>query len=181
MEKIQKIYISDIDLGKLVGAKLDIGESFLIDLQDEDDWGFVVKLAALLEAVVTELIIQTINNEKMNTHVEKLNLMGATGKLNLGKDLGSLNQGLIKFCNAFQPLRNKFVHSTKYLHKSLNEFLSENSGVSDSLKSAIPNFENKSIPSHGKSIELDEIFERDQRQAIYLSALMVIAESLKDI
>ena len=178
LEKIQNVYIGDISLGQLVGSKLDIGESFLIDLQNEDDWGFVVKLAALLEAVVTELLIQNIDNEKINIHITKLNLLGATGKLKLGKELDALNPRLVKLCNAFQPLRNKFVHSTKYLHTPFNEFLSDYTDIADKLKSTLPAVERNSTSSQGKNINLNEIFEEDSRQAIYLSALMVLAESL---
>jgi hypothetical protein len=178
-QRFKNAYLGDINISELVATKLHVKEDFLFNLQNEDDWGFVVKLSALLETIVTEILISNIGIEGMNNHITKLNLAGATGKLKLGKNLNILNQKLISFCNAFQPVRNRFIHSTKYLNTSFNSFvLDKNNNVLDSLKNAIPVYKNETISESEKNICLQEMFDSNPREAIFLAAVSIIGESL---
>ncbi len=175
---IENIYFQEISLKDYVAKKLNVKEDFLFNLQKEDDWGFVIKTSALLETLVTDLIINAIEDERMHSHIEKLNLSGATGKIKLGKEINVLSKELCNFCEAFAPIRNKFVHGTKNLHTTFNQFISEaDESIVSRLKNCLPSIPRSKYGGEPEPTYL-EIFSVDPRYAVFHTLCTILMLSL---
>lgn len=84
---------------------------FLLSLLDGDDWSLVIKSHALIESIVTELIVTRIDEPRTRAFVERLPLSNAeTGKLRLAKDFDLIGTNARSFVKAFSALRNSLVH-----------------------------------------------------------------------
>ncbi len=175
-----KIYIGDKDLSDHVAQKFDVDYEFLISLQKEDDWSFIIKTSALLETLVSDIIIANINNKQLHSHINKLNMSGATGKLKLAKDMNILSDELKNLCDAVLPIRNKFVHSTKYLHESLNRYILDESqsNIIKQLKKTIPPNLNQNPPDVGEVVDLAQILKDDPRTYIFNALTLILGSDL---
>lgn len=175
---IQNISFKGISLKDYVAEKLNVNEDFLFNLQKEDDWGFVIKTSALLETLVTDLIINAVPDSRMHTHIEKLNLSGVTGKIKLGKELNILSKDLCNFCEAFSPIRNQFVHGTKNLHTTFNQFISDADGnIVTRLKNCIDTTP-RSQYGGGAEPSFLEVFDVDPRYAVFNTLCIILMKSL---
>jgi hypothetical protein len=61
-------------------------------LDEPSDWSFVIKLAVMLEAALTQVISSRLDTPELQRHLARLNLDGRTGKLQLAIDLGVIDQ-----------------------------------------------------------------------------------------
>src|SRR5438034_5208482 len=84
--------------------------NFLHGLLKQDDWSFVIKAHALLEAVVTQLVIANIGSASFVRCIERLPLGGQFGKIRLCEQLGLLSDDQRKFVRWLSELRNPLVH-----------------------------------------------------------------------
>jgi len=79
-------------------------------LLKQDDWSFVIKAHALLEAAVTQLLIANIGGESLARFIERLPLGGQFGKIKLCEELALLSNPQRKFIRWLSELRNPLVH-----------------------------------------------------------------------
>ncbi len=93
----------------LVGDLRQKGE-LLRGLFKQDDWSFVIKAHALLEAAVTQLLIANVGGESLKKFIERLPLGGQFGKIKLCEELALLSAPKRKFIRWFSELRNPLVH-----------------------------------------------------------------------
>lgn len=96
---------------RLVGGLKDRFD-FLLRLYDEDDWSFVIKLHALIEASTTQLIVRKVGHEAIRASIERMPLSGdEVSKLRLTKDLGLYTKEKRTFVRRLSTLRNLLVHN----------------------------------------------------------------------
>jgi hypothetical protein len=79
-------------------------------LLKQDDWSFVIKAHALLEAAVTQLLIANIGSPSLASFIQRLPLGGQFGKIKLCEELALLSDPQRKFIRWFSELRNPLVH-----------------------------------------------------------------------
>lgn len=92
-------------------SKFDENKELLFKLVEEDDWSFVIKVHAFIEAMVTELIITQISDDRIKSTIERLPLSdGQASKLKMAKELNLLNSNERKFIKLFSSLRNELAH-----------------------------------------------------------------------
>jgi hypothetical protein len=92
-------------------SKFDDNKELLFNFVKEDDWSFVIKTHAFIEAMVTELIITQISDDRIKSTIERLPLSdGQASKLKMAKDLNLLNSNERKFIKIFSSLRNELAH-----------------------------------------------------------------------
>lgn len=111
------MYIYKLDAEKLlrktvcglVGEFLEKGD-FLHGLLKQDDWSFVIKAHALLEAAITQMVIANVGNEQLASFIERLPLGGQFGKIKLCEQLRLLPDAHRKFARWFSEFRNPLVH-----------------------------------------------------------------------
>jgi hypothetical protein len=73
-----------------------------------DDWSFIIKLSALIDAALTWALAARFNADPvLEDHLARLNVGGPTGKLELAKDAGLIDKQIAKFIDKLQQLRNK--------------------------------------------------------------------------
>lgn len=104
--------------------KIGLETGFFTALYDEDDWSFVIKLHALLEAACTHLLLFHFNEPELADLFARLELSGKTvGKtVFLGK-LGLLGKEWRRFVSALSELRNDLVHDIRQSTFSLAQFV----------------------------------------------------------
>jgi hypothetical protein len=99
---------------------------FLLDLLHEDDWSFVIKSHALIEAATTEMIIHHLGEERLKGIVERLPLSDTQfGKIAVVKNLALLDDHQRKFVRWFSGLRNKLVHRIENVNFTFKDHLKQ--------------------------------------------------------
>ena len=89
----------------------DLGSGFLSDLLSEDDWSFVIKSHALLEAAVSQLLTHHIGDQRLASIVERLELSNMqVGRLAFVRALDLLDKPHHRFIRSLSELRNDLVH-----------------------------------------------------------------------
>lgn len=97
---------------------------FIKRLESDDDWSFVIKMQALIEAAVTEAAVARTGEEKLNRVIERLPLVdGDTGKLTIGRDLGLLTKPQRRFVQKMAALRNQLAHRVESVDFTFPEYL----------------------------------------------------------
>jgi len=96
---------------------------FFQSLVAEDDWSFIIKIHALYEAAVTNLITERIGEKSLEPFFSRLELGDKSrGKLRLAKDLGLLDEDERKFIHALSEIRNDFVHDVRNTNANLEAY-----------------------------------------------------------
>lgn len=87
-------------------------KGFLEQLETQDDWSFVIKSHALIEAAVTNMIVEKLGESGLLEFVQRLPLSdNRTGKVTVAMKLELLEAGHRKFIKWFSELRNSLVHN----------------------------------------------------------------------
>lgn len=127
------MYVHDQDARKWVTETIksvakDFGSKshFIVDLLKQDDWSFVIKAHAMLEAALTEVLLEHLGEFRLKRLVERLPLSdGQIGKVAAAKDLGLLSDDHRKFIRWFSELRNDLVHRLENIHFSFERHVSK--------------------------------------------------------
>ena len=89
------------------GAPTDL----LSRLRDEDDWSFVVKLHALIEAVVTNMLTKILDDDRLEAIFSEMELSNKkTGKMAFVKQMKLMPEKHRRFIHSLSELRNACVH-----------------------------------------------------------------------
>lgn len=100
--------------------KLMLHPDFFEKLLEEDDWSFVIKLHALIEAAVGSLLLYHLEEPKLERIISRLELGNKTfGKLAFLKDLELLGDTYRRYIFSLSELRNEFVHNVHNCNTSL--------------------------------------------------------------
>lgn len=94
-------------------GNLSLPVGFLDALRAEDDWSFVIKGHALLEAAVTHLLVIS-TDPRLGAPFAQLELSGVrAGKLAFASALELLGENERRFVRRFSELRNSLVHDVR--------------------------------------------------------------------
>lgn len=97
---------------------------FLSHLLEEDDWSFVIKLHALIEAATTLAIVKHVNEPSIRSTIERLPLSDEQiGKLKIAKDLSIYSRPQRSFIKRLSALRNDLVHNIERINFNFLEHL----------------------------------------------------------
>jgi hypothetical protein len=99
---------------------------FFERLLREDDWSFVIKLHALIEAATTNVLVEVLNTPELRDHFARVPLSDVEyGKLSLLKalDIGtSRERGFIR---KLSEIRNQLVHNVQHTSFTLKNLAAE--------------------------------------------------------
>ena len=167
-------------------------KSFFEDLKKDDDWSFVIKLHAIFEALVTDLIRVELGRNELADLLTRIELSGRpTGKLEFAKKLSSLNEKEVKFIRTLSELRNDLVHNIKNVGFDLDTYVTKID--KNKLKSTSKAFcfeMKKKIEEDGRKYSQLEYFQKYPRKTLYaLSQSLLISiqerrlikEDIKDL
>jgi len=112
-----------IDKGILeLQRQIGLGEAFFAHLLDEDDWSFIIKLHALIEAACTHLLNFHFKEPGLRTLLSRLELSNTTsGKIAFLKAVGLLGKEERRYIRALSELRNNLVHDVRNQKFDLND------------------------------------------------------------
>ena len=125
------LYKSDLDY--IISKYIDEVRSGVIGcnealamLAKEDDWSFVIKSHALIETIITQMIVEHSGDNKFEKIIKRLPLSDSQiGKAALCKELGLLNKTEISFIRFYSELRNSLVHNFENIHFNFQRYLRE--------------------------------------------------------
>jgi hypothetical protein len=105
-------------------VELSLPTGFMERLKDEDDWSFIIKAHALLEALLTHLIVTVLDREELRNPIASLNVVGSrTGKVVFAVALGALGDSEARFIQRLTGLRNRLVHDVSKVSFSLTDYV----------------------------------------------------------
>jgi hypothetical protein len=117
---------TDFDIATALRAmeqQLSAPQDSLINLVSHDDWSFIIKAHALIEAAVTFALTSVID-ERLGRIFAMLELgKSETGKLEFAKALGLLSSEQRGFIRVLSKLRNTLAHDARYLNFTLDEHI----------------------------------------------------------
>jgi hypothetical protein len=109
---------------KAIDAEYDLGSNFFVELHNEDDWSFVIKAHALIEASVAQLLTQHFGDERLRRVFHRLEIANtSTGRLAFVRALGLLSEAESRFVRSLAELRNNLVHQVHNVRFAFADYL----------------------------------------------------------
>jgi hypothetical protein len=110
-----------------IETQLGLPPGFLLHLyQNEDDWSFVIKIHAFLEAVLTHLLAEHLGQPDLLpvfAYLETSNVR--TGKLAFVRAFDLLDKGARRFIHTLSELRNNLVHDVSNVNFRFPDYVSQ--------------------------------------------------------
>lgn len=101
--------------------RLGLPERYVLQMRENsNDWEFLIKLAVLVEAAVTQALVSSLHNDLMFDHVSGLS---QSARLNLCEKLGLLQKNEKLILDSLATVRNQFAHRVENLSKTLQEYV----------------------------------------------------------
>jgi len=105
--------------------RMGLPSGFFEELQQEDDWSFIIRLHALFEGACTHLLLFHFQEPALSDVLSRLELSNkSTGKVAFLDRLELLGKGSRRFISSLSELRNSLVHDVTNHAFSLKEMVS---------------------------------------------------------
>lgn len=108
-----------------------LGEGYIERIQlmysilKESDWALVIKCHAILESVVTELLLAHTDQSSLRDLIERLPLSDEEiGKMKIAKDYDCIPRSQRSFVRSFSTLRNNLVHKVGNINFNFEDHVS---------------------------------------------------------
>lgn len=154
--------------------------NFLVKLLLDDDWSFVIKSHSLIESLITELIINKIDEVEIKKVIERMPLHNDTvSKMEIVKIYKLLSIDERNFIINLTEIRNKIVHKYENINFSFETYINE---LSDKNKRKrwreIHLWESMSKETKDK---IEKSIYTNPKIAIWLALTMFVINSLEKI
>ncbi|WP_409522339.1 hypothetical protein [Nitrincola sp. MINF-07-Sa-05] len=160
------------ELVPLLEEKLGIEPGFFdsLDNDEENDWSFIIKMHALIEAAISHLLTEHLGKAGLADIFSRLDMSNkATGKAAFIKSLGLLDEAERRFISSFSELRNKLVHDVKNVNFDLAEHVENmNSKERDIF------LKNFNLLSTEVTDDVRNLFRFDPRQAVWYASMALL-------
>ncbi len=157
------------DLVPLLEQKLGLQSGFFesLDGEDENDWSFIIKVHALIEAAVSHLLTEHLQRPELDDLFSRLDMSNkATGKAAFVKALSLLEEPERRFLSSLSELRNRLVHDVRNVNFDLA------SHVEDMSQKEQDTFlKNFNLLSTEVTNDVRKLFRFDPRQALWYAAM----------
>ncbi|MGC2626768.1 MAG: hypothetical protein WA269_08015 [Candidatus Udaeobacter sp.] len=119
----KRVFVSEL-FENWITRRLGLAQSPLRSLESDDDWSFVIKMYAILEAALNHLLKVRLNDPKLIKIVTKLPTNDERrGKLALIKTYDLLREDCRLFVQLFSKIRNTAVHDAKSFGLDLTKYV----------------------------------------------------------
>jgi len=149
--------------------KLGVESGFFasLDGDDENDWSFVIKTHALIEAAISHLLTEHLKRPELAGTFSRLEMSNeATGKVAFATALGLLEKPERRFIISFSELRNMLVHDVRNVNFDLA------SHVQGMDQKDQDTFQRKfNLLSTEVTNEIRSLFRLDPRQALWYASM----------
>lgn len=110
--------------GKAIQELLGLSPVFMDDLRHESsDWAFVVKLAVVVEAALTQSISSGFDSPALKAHLMRLPMDGRAGKIQLSQDMGITGKKGAGRLRAIASIRNAYAHDVSVIDVPLKSYI----------------------------------------------------------
>lgn len=157
------------DLVPLLEAKLGVKPGFFESLDDEDenDWSFVIKLHALVEAAVAHLLTEQLSRPELTDLFAHLDISNkTTGKAAFVEALALLGKPERRFMSSLSELRNKLVHDVRNVNFDFLQYVERMN--KDQQAAFLNNF---NLLATEITDDVRNLFRHDPRQALWYSGM----------
>ena len=104
--------------------ELGLPKRFFEDIKNEDDWSFVIKLHALIEASITNILKEKFAEQDLIDIFSLMELSNKkTGKIAFIKKMDLLPKKFRNFISKFSELRNLLVHNISNVSFNFNDYI----------------------------------------------------------
>ena len=111
---------------KAQAERLGLPRDFYAKLLDEDDWSFVIKANALVEAACSDALAARLHAPELATCLATLDLgHNKHGKVALLRALGAIVKEQATFLQVLYELRNKLAHNISQVSFTFESYLAE--------------------------------------------------------
>lgn len=112
----------EINMNEL-SDKLNIPANFTCFFKNDSDWGTVMKLSAMLEMAVIELIAEKLSDKKLTKIVRRAEFADVvTGKMAYVKELELLPLGYQNYLDEFIRMQFWFTQDVNRMKKTFNDY-----------------------------------------------------------
>ncbi len=163
---------------RLLEKALDIREGFLESLKSEDDWSFIIKLHALIEAAISHLLCKTLRHDDLKEVFSSMELSDKRGgKLAFVKSLNLLDKTDRRFISSLSELRNRLVHDVSKVGFDLTAHVQTLTpkGLADFVKCHDSFSAGKKFQYKGVTITAKDLFKSEPKTALWYSAMETVA------
>lgn len=163
---------------RMMEAELGLPSGFLEGLKEEDDWSFIIKTHALLEAAVSHLLCSALGKDALAEVFSHLELSDKRrGKMAFAAVLDLLRKPDRRFISSLSELRNSLVHDVRNVGFSLSKHVTtmDAKGFSAFVKGFDSFSTGGPVAFEGEEVPPDEVFRRDPKTAIWWSAMLTVA------
>ena len=158
---------------------LGVPEGFYVHLLDEDDWSFVIKTSAFLEATCSHILVKRLAAPELVEafgHIDQGNLK--FGKIVLLKELGSITSAQAGILQRVASLRNELVHNISNISFSFSAYIAR---LSDGERKGLLKQFGHGVADHvpgivsGMSVTRDEFVVSNPKEALWLTTAEIVA------
>lgn len=157
--------------------EIGLPNDFLSRLANDDDWAFVIKLHALIEAAMTHALVVSVGKDETRELFAYLELCNnKTGKLAFSKVFLELESEDRRFIRSFSELRNSLVHDVRKVAFQLQVYFA--SLTLERRRAFVRDFGYADYSDDESASALDRAIARatsDLRQPILRSTLFLVA------
>jgi len=169
-------YDSGLDLPQKLEAELRLPSGFLQSLPSQDDWSFIIKCHAFIEAAITDLLVTSTGREELREPLSHLELSHPNaGKAAMAGSLGLLDKAERRFIRAFSELRNNLVHDVRMVNFDLPAYVA--SLDANQFKAFVEAFGyvtgGTDFEHEGEVVRISEIARRNPKIMIHFGVLLL--------
>ena len=164
------------DIGALE-QDLHVSPGFFRELLEQgDDWSFVIRIHALVEAAVSHLLAEVIGHPEMVSLFAQLELSNAkTGKLAFAKELSCLESSERLTIRKLSELRNQLVHNVSNVSFDFRQWAAGlDSNQAKQYCEAFGPLE-ETVEIGGKQITGVNLFKKHPREFVWMACLFLLS------
>ncbi|GAB2615388.1 hypothetical protein ACFONC_07395 [Luteimonas soli] len=157
--------------------KLGLPDGFYMALYKEDDWSFVIKLNALVEAACTHSLVARLHAQELSGALAALDLGNSKfGKVALLRSLGSLTSEQASVLKLLYELRNSLAHNITQVSFSFAPYLD---ALDKNQRASFVKYAGHGVDeivSHtGKAISRSDFVLENPKFALWMTVAEIIA------
>jgi hypothetical protein len=162
-----------------VEAAVGVPKGFFIKLvTKEDDWSFVIKLHALVEAALTHLLTVASENPTLDKVYALLETSDTKkGKLAFAREMGLLEDKYRRFVVCLSQTRNKLVHDVKNVGTTLAQLVT---AMDSNQRAAFANDVSlgydRTMDIQGTEVPLKKFVVENPKYGFWLGALDLLSD-----
>ncbi|GAL86070.1 hypothetical protein MYP_3299 [Sporocytophaga myxococcoides] len=164
------------DISHNLKSDLIIKTDFLLSLLEEDDWSLVIKSHALIESIITELIVVKVNEIKLKSFIERLPLHGdQSNKIKIIKAYDLVPDSQIRFIKMLSEIRNNIVHKVENIDF---DFMNHLNNLDKNQKKQWKDSLNSCMMTKDVENKMNEFSLNNPRIAVWFSLFVFVSEAM---